>query len=152
MSPLRDVAGMLRSFAYAAAMAGDGRAREPAGAALVQRYLDGSRDAFLTAYAQAAATIPHQWSQPDAAATLIDLFALEKAAYEIVYEAANRPAWLAVPLRGLGAARFLGHERRGLRRGARRDRPSRAVAAGLALMPLGRKLAAGVPRHRCSPR
>ena len=58
---------------------------------------------FLTAYAQAAATIPHQWSQPDAAATLIDLFALEKAAYEIAYEAANRPAWLAVPLRGLGA-------------------------------------------------
>lgn len=108
-SPLRDVAGMLRSFAYAAAMAGDGRAREPAGMALVQRYLDGSQEAFLAAYAQASATIPHQWSQPDAAAALLDLFALEKAAYEIAYEAANRPAWLPIPLRGLGAlARRLG--------------------------------------------
>jgi maltose alpha-D-glucosyltransferase/alpha-amylase len=32
---------------------------------------------------------------------LLDLLTLEKAAYEICYEAANRPAWLAVPLRGM---------------------------------------------------
>ena len=32
---------------------------------------------------------------------LLDLFLIEKAAYEIRYEAANRPAWLPIPLRGL---------------------------------------------------
>jgi maltose alpha-D-glucosyltransferase/alpha-amylase len=44
-----------------------------------------------------------------AADALLDLFTLEKAAYEICYEAANRPAWLSVPLRGLAqvAARLL---------------------------------------------
>jgi maltose alpha-D-glucosyltransferase/alpha-amylase len=34
---------------------------------------------------------------------LLDLFLVEKAAYEIGYEAANRPAWVPVPLRGLAA-------------------------------------------------
>ena len=32
---------------------------------------------------------------------LLELFLVEKAAYEVVYEAANRPAWIEVPLRGL---------------------------------------------------
>jgi maltose alpha-D-glucosyltransferase/alpha-amylase len=32
---------------------------------------------------------------------LLDLFLIEKAAYEIVYEASNRPTWLGVPLTGL---------------------------------------------------
>ncbi|MBA3591867.1 hypothetical protein, partial [Methylibium sp.] len=36
-------------------------------------------------------------------AALIDLFTLEKAAYELCYESANRPAWIGVPLRGLAA-------------------------------------------------
>jgi maltose alpha-D-glucosyltransferase/alpha-amylase len=40
---------------------------------------------------------------PGAEAALLDLFLLEKAAYEVRYEAANRPAWLGVPLRGLAA-------------------------------------------------
>ena len=44
---------------------------------------------------------------------LLDFFLIEKAAYEIVYEAANRPTWLAVPLAGLAllAERVLGGER-----------------------------------------
>jgi maltose alpha-D-glucosyltransferase/alpha-amylase len=35
---------------------------------------------------------------------LLDLFVLEKAAYEIAYEAANRPDWIGVPIAGLGRA------------------------------------------------
>jgi len=99
-SPWRDVAGLLRSYDYAAHFAGNSGPTDLGEAALarrqkiLQRYLPESRDAFLAAYRDAA---------PDdvSADTLLDLFTLEKAAYEICYEAANRPAWLSVPLRGL---------------------------------------------------
>ena len=43
------------------------------------------------------------WVPPEAEAALLDLFLLEKAAYEIRYEAANRPAWIGIPLSGLHA-------------------------------------------------
>ncbi len=43
----------------------------------------------------------HPWVPAGSEAALLDLFLLEKAAYEIRYEAANRPAWIGVPLRGL---------------------------------------------------
>jgi maltose alpha-D-glucosyltransferase/alpha-amylase len=106
-SPLRDVAGMLRSFDYAAAMAvGPG---ETSGAAeaqkrkLIDRFVEVSSKAFLKAYAAATKAVPHRWTDAASEAAMVDLFTLEKAAYEIVYEAANRPAWLPVPLRGLAA-------------------------------------------------
>ena len=53
-------------------------------------------ESFLAGYRAAA-------GPEDSAAdrAVLDLFLLEKAAYEIVYEAANRPAWIDVPLRGL---------------------------------------------------
>jgi maltose alpha-D-glucosyltransferase/alpha-amylase len=38
---------------------------------------------------------------PDQEKPLLDLFTLEKVAYEVRYEAANRPKWLAIPLAGL---------------------------------------------------
>ncbi len=41
------------------------------------------------------------WVEPSAEAALLDLFLIEKAAYEIRYEAANRPTWLGIPLHGL---------------------------------------------------
>ncbi len=99
-SPWRDVAGLLRSYDYAAyffANSGPSDLDEEALARrqrIMERYVPESRDAFLHAYLAAA---------PDkvAAAALLDLFTLEKAAYEICYEAANRPTWLTVPLRGL---------------------------------------------------
>jgi maltose alpha-D-glucosyltransferase/alpha-amylase len=119
-SPLRDVAGMLRSFDYAAAMAAqDGAAPAvPDEAArartreIAARYRQVSEQAFTEAYRAAAAPIAHRWQDPQAEDALIDLFTLEKAAYEIAYEAANRPSWLGVPLRGLGAivARLLDPE------------------------------------------
>ncbi|MGE0714942.1 MAG: maltose alpha-D-glucosyltransferase [Alphaproteobacteria bacterium] len=97
-SPLRDVAGLLRSFDYAAASV---RRKRPAGrevggaaAALLDRFREEASATFLAEYANAAGA--------DAIdRRLLDLFLVEKAAYEVGYEAANRPSWLDVPLSGL---------------------------------------------------
>ena len=108
-NPLRDVAGMLRSFDYAAAMAGGAGPGDLTDAArarkqiLIDRYLSASQKAFYTAYTAATADIPHRWHTAADAAAMLDLFTLEKAAYEVCYEAANRPAWIGVPLSGLAA-------------------------------------------------
>ena len=53
-----------------------------------------------------------RWVPVEAEAALLDLFLLEKAAYEIMYEAANRPTWIGIPLGGLHAiaARLVGLE------------------------------------------
>jgi maltose alpha-D-glucosyltransferase/alpha-amylase len=98
--PLRDVAGILRSFAYAGAAA---RRELPALAALEEeraaqlftRFEAEARRDFLAAYRAVAEPFP---------APLVDLFEFEKAAYEVAYEAASRPDWLAIPLVGLAAA------------------------------------------------
>ena len=73
--------------------------------------------AFLAAYRAAHAESARRWVSPASEPALLDLFLLEKAAYEICYEAANRPAWIDIPVEGLAriAAR---HSRRG--RGCRR--------------------------------
>jgi maltokinase len=81
-SPLRDVAGMLRSLDYAARTV----ARE--GELDADAWLVGARQAFLDAYGRIGTS--------DAA--LIEAFELEKACYEVRYEAANRPDWLWLPL------------------------------------------------------
>ena len=104
-SPFRDVAGMLRSFEYAASMttrAVAGRSEESIERmrVVIERFRATSREAFLAQYG-AAAPVAHDGTEGEAAAALIDLFTLEKAAYEVAYEIANRPPWLIVPLRGL---------------------------------------------------
>ncbi|MEO8247627.1 MAG: hypothetical protein ABI622_10980 [Chloroflexota bacterium] len=81
-SPLRDVAGMLRSFDYAVRTAGT------RGEAAVDGGLAALRRAFLDGYGRIGVS--------DAA--LLEAFELEKACYEIRYEANNRPAWLWLPL------------------------------------------------------
>ncbi len=109
-SPLRDVAGLLRSIDYAAATALDpksvvaNRVSPGRRQRLVARLREGSETAFLMAYREATAALPGK--APD---ELLDFFLVEKAAYEICYEAANRPAWLAIPIGGLArvAARLL---------------------------------------------
>ena len=113
-SPIRDVAGLLRSFDYAAAAALPGRvATAPAATArraeILQRFREGAEQAFLEAYRAALAAAPDKWVTPAAEAAMLDLFLLEKAAYEIRYEAANRPTWIGIPLQGLYviAARLL---------------------------------------------
>ncbi|MGO4126828.1 maltose alpha-D-glucosyltransferase [Inquilinus sp. YAF38] len=108
-SPLRDVAGLLRSIDYAAATADDAthdsipEAMREQRTALLQRYRSEASQAFLDAYRAVARAAPHPWATPEAEEALIALFSLQKAAYEIRYEAANRPGWIGLPIRGLAA-------------------------------------------------
>jgi maltose alpha-D-glucosyltransferase/alpha-amylase len=105
-SPLRDVAGMLRSFAYAADTAKrDVAARLPESgariAALAADWLRLTEEAFMGAYEQAVAGSP-VWVADDAArAGLMRLHLLGKALYEVNYEANNRPDWIETPIRGV---------------------------------------------------
>jgi maltose alpha-D-glucosyltransferase/alpha-amylase len=103
-SPMRDVAGMIRSFDYAAAITERDR-KLASGAPGEARALELLRDfrrlvegAFLEGYVEGR-------GEPLTAneKCLIDAFAIEKAAYEIAYEIANRPDWVDVPLRGLAS-------------------------------------------------
>jgi maltose alpha-D-glucosyltransferase/alpha-amylase len=108
-SPMRDVAGMLRSFDYAAAMterrgqSSQAHVAETSRNKLVREIRVRIPKAFVAGY---RAVTGERHSAEDAA---LDLFLIEKAAYEIGYEAANRPAWLRVPVMGLAeiAARLL---------------------------------------------
>jgi maltose alpha-D-glucosyltransferase / alpha-amylase len=103
-SPLRDVAGMLRSLDYAAwtaierFVARTGELPERVLAAVTAWRERASND-FLRAYFE---TVRGTASPVDqGAARLLDLFLLQKAFYEIAYEYANRPSWLQIPVRGV---------------------------------------------------
>jgi len=105
-SPLRDVAGILRSLNYAAVAAMRGVVADRAGdtAALEPYALDWERrsvDAFLRGYRETIAGSASYPSDPAAAARLLEVFVLEKAFYEMSYELANRPAWVRIPLEGI---------------------------------------------------
>jgi len=102
-SPLRDVAGLLRSFDYAASVAA--QAQPPSVLAdtdaPLARFVADMSEQFLASYRAVAQQAAPRWVEDDAAeAALRDLFLLEKVAYELCYEAANRPDWLWIPLRG----------------------------------------------------
>ena len=106
--PMRDVAGLLRSFDYAAAAAAPGRAAtseqaQERRAAMLEEFRTRAGAAFLTAYRDVLHGSEQPWVPEAAEQALLDLFLLEKAAYEIRYEAANRPAWLPIPLGGFHA-------------------------------------------------
>jgi maltose alpha-D-glucosyltransferase/alpha-amylase len=110
-SPLRDVAGLLRSLDYAAAtlvpknVAAAAPLPDEARREFITRLRDGARDAFISAYRAATEALPGL-----ANADLLDFFLIEKAAYEVSYEAANRPAWVPIPMHGLAnlAGRIVG--------------------------------------------
>jgi maltose alpha-D-glucosyltransferase/alpha-amylase len=105
-SPLRDVAGMLRSFAYAAATLGmevgkkiDARTRE----IRMARWERDVRLAYLEGYLseqdeEESGILPEDQSHIK---QLIALFEAEKAFYELAYELNNRPAWAWIPMRGI---------------------------------------------------
>ena len=101
-SPLRDVAGLLRSIDYVGATLIDRRTIRavPVDEAhrdqLIDRFRARAATAFLRAYWEANGS-----SSGAAARALLDLFLIEKAAYEITYEVANRPTWIGVPLAGM---------------------------------------------------
>jgi maltose alpha-D-glucosyltransferase/alpha-amylase len=68
---------------------------------VTERYLSEARQAFTQAYQAATATLAHDWQDANGQDAALTLFSLEKAAYEVAYEAENRPSWLPVPLQGL---------------------------------------------------
>ncbi|HKI96267.1 MAG TPA: maltose alpha-D-glucosyltransferase [Gemmatimonadales bacterium] len=104
-SPLRDVAGMLRSFDYAAASAlSIGHVRTEDAAVLApwaDLWVAWTEAAFLDAYLEttdAAGILPRRETD---LALLLDVLLLEKAAYEVGYELAARPGWVHLPVRGI---------------------------------------------------
>lgn len=106
-SPYRDVAGILRSFHYATATAAERnslleseRVRQMH-VQFLEDFHQSVCDRFLRAYKTTAVTLGHRWQHAAGQEALIKLFTLEKAAYEIAYEATNRPTWIRIPLQGL---------------------------------------------------
>jgi maltose alpha-D-glucosyltransferase/alpha-amylase len=105
-SPLRDVAGMLRSFSYVQHSALRKIAHnETEGARLAplaRAWEVEVRAAFLAAYDAAARGAKFYGAEaPQAGDGLLGLFELEKALYELRYELGNRPGWAGIPLQGI---------------------------------------------------
>ena len=91
--PLRDVAGVLRSFDYAEAVAERTR---PASAETIEQRTE---DRYAEFRKRAAAAFLDGYGVGEDG--VLSLFVLEKAAYEVAYESANRPEWISVPIAGL---------------------------------------------------
>ncbi|MDQ2586120.1 maltokinase N-terminal cap-like domain-containing protein [Saccharothrix yanglingensis] len=94
-SPLRDVAGMLRSFDYAAHQLLVGRPEDHQLAVRALEWSRRNRAAFTQGYAESASRTV---GDPRERGYLLRAFELDKAVYEVAYEHANRPEWLTVPL------------------------------------------------------
>jgi len=105
-SPLRDVAGMMRSFSYAAFAALDLHTqRHPGSANALEPWATAweraASNAFLSKYREVIAANPELIPQPEQAQAMLLAFLLEKALYELLYELNNRPSWLRIPLGGV---------------------------------------------------
>ena len=104
-SAWRDVAGMMRSFDYAAhAVEVDLDADPEAHAQIAYRageWAERNRTEFLAGYVQALDRPEDEGLTPDEQ-VLLRAYELDKAVYEIVYEARNRPGWLKIPLAAVG--------------------------------------------------
>lgn len=100
-SPLKDVAGMLRSLSYAAQTA----LRNAGGSADTARWIAAweacARAAFLEGYGGATAGASFVPGDPAQFRAALAVFELEKALYELKYELNNRPDWLPIPLSGI---------------------------------------------------
>jgi maltokinase len=94
-SPLRDVAGMLRSFAYAAS-ASDVQRGRPAPEGWEER----AREAFVDGYLEAVDSVLMPPGEAPTR-TMLSIFELEKAVYELRYELNNRPDWVGIPVAGI---------------------------------------------------
>jgi maltose alpha-D-glucosyltransferase / alpha-amylase len=115
-SPLRDVAGMVRSLDYAGETAlrqtrerGLAHAEHlPVLEQWARYWYQWNAAYYLAAYLEHCGDAPFLPRAPDHLALLLDVFLLEKALYEVGYELNNRPRWVGIPLRG--ALRLLGKE------------------------------------------
>jgi maltose alpha-D-glucosyltransferase/alpha-amylase len=68
---------------------------------LLEQFRLHAEETLLDAYRNALHESRNPWVTREAEGALLDLFLIEKAAYEIRYEIANRPAWVSIPLQGL---------------------------------------------------
>jgi maltose alpha-D-glucosyltransferase/alpha-amylase len=110
-SPLKDVAGMIRSLSYAAHSGlNEFRAAHPDRAhgaacdsitAWAVFWQDSAASEFLRSYRETVAGNPFLLPAPQQAQALLAAYLLEKALYELLYELNNRPAWLRIPLAGI---------------------------------------------------
>ncbi len=107
-SPLRDAAGMIRSFHYAAHVALHDQASTVVRSEDVPRLEEWARAwylwvsaSFLHAYLELMADTPILPARPEDLEVLLDGYLLQKALYEVNYEMNNRPNWLSVPLQGI---------------------------------------------------
>jgi maltokinase len=91
-SPLRDVAGLLRSLDYAARLVLLDHPDDPQRAYRAVEWVDHNSDAFCTGYAEAAGRDPREDD------VLLRAMEAEKAVYEVVYETRMRPGWVALPM------------------------------------------------------
>ena len=97
-SVLRDVAGMLRSFDYAARLQAPGHPDPGRIRAAARDWAGRNQSAFSDGYAQAGGTDPLKH------ATLLRALILDKTVYEVRYEARHRPSWLPIPLESIADA------------------------------------------------